>query len=107
MADQRVAGWPPGVRRIGQDDLDQLGIDADGALYWNGKRVQVRQRLVLTTWQRIVAFVTSIAIILGGIGAAAQGWAAYSLWACQIGAWSPTACPADSDDETPRNTAHQ
>jgi hypothetical protein len=67
-----------------------------------GKRVQVRQGLVLTTWQRIVAFVTSIAIILGGIGAAAQGWAAYSDWACQIGA-----CPADSNEETAGNTAHQ
>jgi hypothetical protein len=71
-----------------------------------GKCVQVSQGLVLTTWQRIVAFVTSITIILGGIGAAAQGWAAYSDWACQLGAWSPRACPA-GDDGTPGNTTHR
>jgi hypothetical protein len=31
-----VTKWPKGVRQIGQDEVDGLGIDRDGRLYWNG-----------------------------------------------------------------------
>jgi hypothetical protein len=34
--------WPRGVRAIGMDELDALGIDKDAQLYWHGKRVQLR-----------------------------------------------------------------
>jgi hypothetical protein len=34
--------WPDDVWSIGLDRLDLLGVDLEGDLYWNGKRVEVR-----------------------------------------------------------------
>ena len=34
--------WPRGVRPIGQDELDCLGIDRRGNIYWDGTPVVIR-----------------------------------------------------------------
>jgi hypothetical protein len=61
-----------------------LGIDPDGRLYWNGKPVEIiGRRLDLTKTQAMVGLVVAFFTIVGGIGAAAQGWAAYHDWACR------------------------
>ena len=39
----RPEDWPPGVRGISLDELDALGVDAAGALYWHGKSVAIRR----------------------------------------------------------------
>jgi len=37
----RPEDWPPGVRSIAMDEVDALGVDADGALYWDGKSIAI------------------------------------------------------------------
>ena len=39
--------WPEGVRGIGLDEVDGIGVDAEGDLYLQGKRAQTRARLDL------------------------------------------------------------
>ena len=76
--------WPKNVRPIAISEADGLGIDNDGRLHWNGKPVEiVGRRLDLTRAQNVFAVLVAIATICGGIGAAAQGWAAYHDWACK------------------------
>ncbi len=33
------SAWPAGVRRISVDELDALGVDANGNLFWHGQRL--------------------------------------------------------------------
>lgn len=40
--------WRPGLRSISQDGLDLLGIDDEGAVFWDGKPLKVGKRLDLT-----------------------------------------------------------
>jgi hypothetical protein len=62
--------WPAGVREIGQDELNCLGIDLRGNLYWDGKPIEVRHFL-LTRWQKVGAVIVAVSALIGGIGAAA------------------------------------
>jgi hypothetical protein len=82
--------WPPGVRTVGMDEVDCLGIDRHGNLYWDGKPVEVR-RFSLTRWQAFWTGVVATFAIAGSIGAFAQGWAAYHDWACRDG-WPAITC---------------
>jgi hypothetical protein len=76
-------------------EADGLGIDRDGRLHWNGKPVEiVGRRLDLTFGQFFIALVVAIFTVVGGIGAAAQGWAAYHDWACRNKQPSLIACPS-------------
>jgi hypothetical protein len=75
------------------DELDRFKVDAKGRLYWDDERVTVDVRL--TPWQRTGAILVSVAVLIGGIGAAAQGWAAANEWACKLG-WIVTWCPKNS-----------
>jgi hypothetical protein len=86
-----LATWPAGVRRISVDELDCIGIDSDGNLYWQGKRVVTSARLDLDWWQTLIPVVIAIATVVGAAGAIAQGWASYSDWACKVG-WTAI-CP--------------
>jgi hypothetical protein len=85
------ATWPKGVRPIGLEEVDAIGVDAKGNLYWHGKHVETRARLNLN-WRQVVY--AAIILIFTGItacGAAVQGWTAYNDWACKVG-W-PAICP--------------
>jgi hypothetical protein len=84
--------WPDGIRTIGLDEADALGIDAKGELYWHGKPVEIRRPLDLTGRQKLVAGIIAIATVFAAIGAVAQGFAAYNEWACKVG-WASVACP--------------
>jgi hypothetical protein len=86
--------WPKGVRSIGIDEADALGVDADGNLYWHGKRVETLTRVRLTWPQIVYAAIIAIATVAGACGAVTQGWAAYNDWACKVG-WSAVACPPE------------
>jgi hypothetical protein len=87
--------WPKDVRPIATKEGDGLGIDNDGRLYWNGKPVEiVGRRLDLTRGQFWIAVIVAIFTAIAGIGAAAQGWAAYHDWSCRNKQPSILACPA-------------
>jgi hypothetical protein len=86
--------WPPGVREIAVEEQDCLGIDRYGNLYWDGKAVEARHlwlSLLLTPWQQVGAVIVVISVLIGAIGAAAQGWVAYEDWACRAG-WPTMGC---------------
>jgi hypothetical protein len=80
----KAAAWPAGVREIGRDELNCLGIDRHGNLYWDGKPIEVRH-FWLTRWQKVGAVIIAVSVLIGAIGAAAQGWVAYEDWACRAG----------------------
>lgn len=84
--------WPPGVRSIGLDEADALGVDAGGELYWHGKRVEVRRPLDLTPAQSVVGIIVAAGTVIAALGAVAQGFAVYNEWACKVG-WRAAACP--------------
>jgi hypothetical protein len=85
------AAWPKDVTPIDFDSVGKLGVNrSSGMLYWDGKPVQLRQRLELSWWQTFVAGVTAIAVILGGVGGFVQGFAAGHDLACKRG-W--LSCP--------------
>jgi hypothetical protein len=87
--------WPDGVRPIAIAETSGLGIDASGHLHWNGKPVEiVGRRLDLTWGQFWIALVVAIFTVVGGIGAAAQGWAAYHDWACRNKQPALLTCPS-------------
>lgn len=86
--------WPKTVRPISTGESDGLGIDAEGRLYWNGKPVEIiGRRLDLTNFQVFLAVIVAVFTVIGGIGAAAQGWAAYHDWACRNKQVSFIGCP--------------
>lgn len=55
--------WPAGVRGIGQDELDALGVDANAQLYWHGKLVEIRRPVVLSMWQKMGAIAVAAATV--------------------------------------------
>jgi hypothetical protein len=86
------AAWPPGVRSVGIDEADCLGIDRSGNLYWDGKPVEVR-RFALTFWQKVWGGIVAASVVVSAIGAGVQGWTAYNDWACTVGWWAVTCAP--------------
>jgi hypothetical protein len=83
------ATWPKGVRGISIEEVDLLGVDNNGRLYWDGKPVEVSRRL--TRWQTFGAFVVGTFVVLGSIGSFVQGWSVYHDWACHVG-WPSFVC---------------
>lgn len=59
--------WPPGVRAITTEELDAIGVDHKGDLYWHGKHVQVRHPLVLNFWHSVLATGAAISAIVIGL----------------------------------------
>ena len=74
--------WPEGVDEIRIGDLKRLGIDSRHRLFWDGRRVEVRQRLDLTGWQRFGAILIAVFAVLGGIGALLSGLNDGSAFLC-------------------------
>lgn len=68
-------GWPDDVWSVGIDRFDFLGVDNDGALYWDGKKVEVRHPLSLTMWQRIGAVALTLSAVVGAAAAAVSAYA--------------------------------
>jgi hypothetical protein len=90
--------------RSGWRKVDGLGIDPDGRLYWNGKPVEIIGRRLDLTWtQALFGFLVAIFTVVGGVGAAAQGWAAYHDWVCRNKRPSIIACPVSIDEPARRS----
>jgi hypothetical protein len=81
------------ITPIEQADLSRLSIDSDGRLYWDGKPVEVRRRILMSRAQIIGASVIGAFVIVGALGAAVQGSLAARDWACRLG-WTANYCAA-------------
>ncbi|WP_027582646.1 hypothetical protein [Bradyrhizobium sp. Ai1a-2] len=92
--------WPKGIRTIAFGEIDALGVDAKGELYWHGKPVEIRRPLDLTWRQELVAVIVAVATVFAAIGAVAQGFAAYNEWACKVG-WKAVVCPPPAAQASP------
>ena len=51
------ASWPRGVHKISQIGLDNIGVDEEGRLYWNGQMVKEANPLELTYPQEVSAII--------------------------------------------------
>ena len=76
---------------IGMTDLNRLSIDNAGRLYWDGKPVEVRRRILMSRAQIVGVSVIGAFVAIGAIGAAIQGSAAVRDWSCRLG-WTKSYC---------------
>lgn len=67
--------WPDDVWSVGLHRIDLLGVDDDGNLYWNGKRIEVRRPLSLSFWQKTGAVAVTISAVVGAGAAAVSAYA--------------------------------
>ena len=97
--------WPKGVRRIGLEELDGLGVDRDGRLYWDGKPVEIiGRRLDLTRSQFAVAVIVAIATVIAALTTTVQAWTAYHDMACQVNWPAWPACTSLAPTEPQPNS---
>jgi hypothetical protein len=78
--------WPPGVRTIGENELDCLGIDRTGNLYRDGKPIEVRN-FSLTPWQRAGTIIVTASAAAAALATTVQAWVA----ACEAN-WLTAIC---------------
>ena len=57
------ATWPQDVRSISMDGMDHLGVGNDGALYWDGKLIEIRKSFDLNWWQILLAGITAVSAL--------------------------------------------
>ena len=86
------------VHPIAMTDLSRLSIDNDGRLYWDGKPVEVRRRILMSRPQIVGASIIALFVVIGAVGAAVHGSAAALDWACRL-SWTANYCPLP--DATP------
>lgn len=89
-----------GVHSIGITDLSRLAIDNEGRLYWDGKPVEVRRRVMMSRAQVIGASIVSLFLLIGAVGAAIHGSAAALDWACRLG-WTTHYCTMPDNNPPP------
>ena len=82
-------------------DLTRLSIDNDGRLYWDGKPVEVRRRVMMSRSQVVGASLLAFFIVAGAIGSAIQATATVHDWACRSGWASQCAAPTGSAPQPP------
>ncbi|HME24179.1 MAG TPA: hypothetical protein VKI44_23080 [Acetobacteraceae bacterium] len=82
MTGDRPADWPADVDPISLEDLGRIGINSQQELFWDGRRVEVRRRFILTGFQKLIAFIVSICAILGALGGFVTGFNNASVFLC-------------------------
>lgn len=60
--------WPTGVRTIGLDEMNALGVDAGGNLFWHGKSVAIR-RIELRKAELFLATIATFGTLISGLAA--------------------------------------
>jgi hypothetical protein len=53
-------GWPIDVHKISEIGLDNIGVDNEGRLYWNGQKVKEANPLELTRPQEVSAIIAVV-----------------------------------------------
>ena len=81
----KVAPPPEGITEITLTDLKRFGVGPHNALYFDGKRVETRQRVRVAGLERVLAVAVSIAAVVGGLGAMASGLKDGSEFLCGQG----------------------
>lgn len=89
------------VHAVNTMDLTRLSIDNDGRLYWDGKPVEVRRRLMMSRAQVVGASVIAFFVVVGAIGSVLQATATVHEWSCRIGLASSCAAPTPPTPEPP------
>jgi hypothetical protein len=82
MTGRHPATWPPGVEQIGMEDLGRLGINQADQLFWDGRRIEVRQSLALTGFQKSIAGIAALCAVLGALGGFVTGLNNASIFLC-------------------------
>lgn len=59
--------WPENVRSISLEGLGLLGLDDEGNLYLNGKRLYTERRLA--SQERLIAWLVAISTFVGAVAA--------------------------------------
>lgn len=93
--------WPKGVRAIDFDNLNRLGYDDKGALYWDGSPIVTSPFASLTRGEKIIAIVLAISAVIAALGSAVQGATAYENWACSVRSSRLTICPPEVPSSQP------
>jgi hypothetical protein len=104
VSDRGTEAWPPDVEPISLEELGRLGIGPGGQLFWDGRSVEVRRRLVLSTLQRFVATVVTICAVLGGLGGFVTGMNNLSIFLCARGIRA-LSCPSVDVSQPPAGHA--
>jgi hypothetical protein len=81
------ARWPKEVTPISYGDLGKLGVGPGNQLYWDGKPVVTKRRLDFTFGEKMLAGLTALAIIFGGLGGFIQGISAANDLGCKWAWW--------------------
>ena len=55
--------WPNGVRAIAKGELDAIGVDFDGNIYWHGQKIKTASKFELTPWQNTIAIIVAVATV--------------------------------------------
>lgn len=77
--------WPKGVRSVGMEELDVLGVDRRGGLYWDGHPIEVHA--VSLKWPERSLAVAGIVVAIMAV--VIQGW----QWGCDLTWISSVWCP--------------
>ncbi|WP_158933308.1 hypothetical protein [Acidisphaera sp. S103] len=85
--------WPEGVEPIGLEDLNRIGIDSERQLYWDGRRIEIRRILDLTTFQKRIAVIATIVGLFAGLATIATGINNASIFLC-VRHITTLSCPA-------------
>jgi hypothetical protein len=56
--------WPDGIRGISLDEMDALGVDKKGLLYWHGKPIEIRKTVELRKWEFALALMVAVGTIV-------------------------------------------
>jgi hypothetical protein len=95
VIDPTPESWPPGITPISVEELGKLGLNDKNQLFWDGKRIEVRNRLDLTRLQKLFAIIVSIFAVLGAIGGFVTGINNASIFLCARGVhWLTCPLPA-------------
>jgi hypothetical protein len=64
-----LSTWPPDVRPISLDEMNALGVDTAGMVYWHGKPLQIRRKLELRTVELTLLATATLGALLQGVAA--------------------------------------
>ncbi len=95
--------WPAGVEQIGLEDLGRLGINKNDQLFWDGRRIELRQSLALTGFQKAIAGTAALCAVLGALGGFVTGFNNASVFLCTRGVDWLTCPDAQGQEKLPQH----
>ena len=79
------SSWPRNLRTVGMGEIDRLGVDETGRLYWDGKAIEIKE-FKLRRPERIIAILALLAALAVAV---TDVWE----WGCEIAWVSGHYCP--------------